>query len=395
MAGKGKTKSKRPAVKPNDRLVLWVQAGGRCAICNRYLLANAFTGERVKVGEMAHIVGAQENPASPRGIDDVPWGERSRAENLILLCEPCHKTVDANVEQWPADRLRSCKRDHEREIAYLTSLRANAQTVVVRVMGDIRQTPAELSSEENVLAALRGARRYPFYVLGTEAGSDIECDLRKFSGEGEEVYWSSVKRRIEDLREQLRDAIARGQIKHLSVFAFARIPALVLLGDALDDKVRTDVYQRQRDDELGWAYDPGAEPVEFECERVLGSEGAADVTLVCSISGSVNLGEVPDAVKAGAVYELRPRGVTPSPTLFRSAATAGNFATAYRNFLARLEQAHPDAKRLAVVPAVPVAAAVELGRARMKEVHPALEVYDRVPGRGSGDRYALATTIAS
>jgi hypothetical protein len=67
-----------------------------------------------------------------------------------------------------------------------------------------------------------------------------------------------------------------------------------------------------------------------------------------------------------------------------------NFAVAYRAFLARLEIDHPEAAAINLVPAVPLTAAIELGRARMKSKHPALRVYDRADGE-----YTFAVEVSS
>src|SRR5688572_9246395 len=74
-----------------ERVKLWVCSGGRCAICNDYLLENELTGHVLNVGEMAHNVGRRRSKRSPRGMDDLPVEERNKAENLLLLCDRDHK----------------------------------------------------------------------------------------------------------------------------------------------------------------------------------------------------------------------------------------------------------------------------------------------------------------
>ncbi|MNG79398.1 hypothetical protein D3C87_623680 [compost metagenome] len=44
----------RPPIKQDEKFKLYVRSGGRCAICNRYLI-DLQTG--INLGEMAHIVG--------------------------------------------------------------------------------------------------------------------------------------------------------------------------------------------------------------------------------------------------------------------------------------------------------------------------------------------------
>jgi hypothetical protein len=96
----------------DERLKLWVCSGGRCAICNAYLLADEFTGHYVNLAEMAHNVGRQRASGSPRGTDELAIQERNKAENLLLLCRKDHKVIDHpdTRAEWPVERLREIKR---------------------------------------------------------------------------------------------------------------------------------------------------------------------------------------------------------------------------------------------------------------------------------------------
>jgi len=375
-----------------ERMKLWVRSGGRCVICNDYLLENEFTGHVLNVGEMAHNVGRRRSGRSPRGMDDLPIEERNKAENLLLLCDRDHKTIDnvATRADWPVERLREIKRVHEERVHYLTGLRESAETVVLRVIGEMQRAGAVELSHATVIKAVQPNGLYPRYILGPRTASDIELDLRTHSGEGSETYWRAVEQSIEDLGRQLADGVRRDQIRHLSVFAFARIPALVLLGHHLDDKIPTDLYQRQRDDRIGWGWDPTAEPMAFETVRVTEGDDPAKVTVICSLSGSVQLGDLPsEIVDHTSVYALTPIGIDPNPNIMAAQESPSHFAAAYRAFLARLEIDHPEASVITVVPAVPLTAALELGRARMKSKHPALRVYDRADGK-----YTLAVEVS-
>lgn len=56
--------SKRPNIKPHEKIRLWVRSGGRCAICNKYLLDLDYD---VSIGEMAHIGDFAKAEDSIRG----------------------------------------------------------------------------------------------------------------------------------------------------------------------------------------------------------------------------------------------------------------------------------------------------------------------------------------
>ena len=93
----------------STRIRIWAEAAGRCAICNANVLDSEPMGELVNLGELAHIVGATEG--SPRGKSILSEEERRSPENLILLCEACHKPVDAKEvrDRYTEENLRLLK----------------------------------------------------------------------------------------------------------------------------------------------------------------------------------------------------------------------------------------------------------------------------------------------
>ncbi|MCY2990650.1 MAG: hypothetical protein NTY19_22645 [Planctomycetota bacterium] len=52
----------------------------------------------------------------PRYNDPLAMEKHDLYENLMILCCTCHKIVDDQVNEYPADRLRQMKQDHECEI---------------------------------------------------------------------------------------------------------------------------------------------------------------------------------------------------------------------------------------------------------------------------------------
>jgi hypothetical protein len=382
------TESASDSIDDDERLRLYVRSGGRCAFCNTHLMEHEFTAVNVHTGEMAHIVGRAKTEKSPRGMNKLPIEQRNLAENLMLACPNDHTMIDKKTGQeiWTVDDLVELKRRHEDRIHYLTGLGEDAETVVVRAIGAIHGSSVEVGTA-TVRGAVHDAHRYPRYELGVRSESDIEIDLRTLPGEGSDDYWDTVRQYIERASRQIAAGVEGGHVRHLSVFAIARIPLLVLLGHHLDDKIPTDLYEKHRDG-LGWRWARDEEPVAFEFVHVAGDDGAQDVTLVCSISGSVSLGELPDELAGTTVYELRPVGTTPVTDLIRVPETLIAFSATYRAFLASIEKTHPDAAVVNVLGALPITAAVEIGRRRTRHVHPPLRVWDRADGG-----YALAVEV--
>jgi hypothetical protein len=373
-----------------ERVKVYVRSGGRCALCNEYVLEDDLTLLPVNLGELAHNVGRKQSAGSPRGLNSLPVDLRNEADNLLLLCRKHHKVIDAQIAsgEFTVDQLREIKAEHEDRIKYVTGLGKDAETVVVRLVGDVRGVAPEVSRETVRGAVTSHARRYPRFEL-SYGGGDIEIDLRNLPAEGSPEYATRARDQIKHvLDHQLATGIREGAVRHLSIFALARIPLLVLFGYELDDKVPTDIYQKRRSGKEGWEWDPEAEPVAFEHELVHTGSDPGRVTLVVSVSGSVDVGRLPDELAETTVYRIRPTEATPNPDILRAEASLGHFASCYRSFLSLVEQEHPKTEVIAVVPAAPVSAAVAIGRGVMRDAHPTLHIYDR-----TNDHYEFALEI--
>jgi hypothetical protein len=90
---------------------LWMLSGNECAF--KLCTARLFNEHGVYVAERAHIVSAKK--AGPRGEEDLPPGAGTHDdfENIILLCEPHHKTIDSLWKDFSVDKLVTWKREHE------------------------------------------------------------------------------------------------------------------------------------------------------------------------------------------------------------------------------------------------------------------------------------------
>ncbi|HEY0695191.1 MAG TPA: SAVED domain-containing protein, partial [Kribbella sp.] len=208
------------------------------------------THREFSLGELAHIVGQQDTPGSPRGQVNLPQTERDKADNLMLLCAGDHNEIDRNgaVDVLTIEKLRKIKRDHEIWIRRAVGISRNRATVVLRMVGQLRGTAVELSRPTATDAVLKSDDHYPDFPLSYDRHG-IEIDLRHVPGEATAVpqYWTSAAAIIDQVIDhQLKDGLVREQVRHLSVFAFARLPLLIYLGTKLDDTYPVAIYQRHR-----------------------------------------------------------------------------------------------------------------------------------------------------
>jgi hypothetical protein len=359
---------------------VWLAEGGRCTFCNKNLLRDEVTGQEVMIGQLAHIVGWSTQPGSPRGADaNVPVDERNTAENLMLVCGDQHQVIDhpSMWETYDAPTLRRLKRLHEETIQRLTSLRDNQTSTVLRVVGSIADIPVVLS-RRTVAKAMLDRNLFPDYaLLGYDA--EIEVDLRGVGGEAEgtPLYWASAQARIATAGERIKRLVASGDVSRLSVFAIARIPLLVALGSAIGEAIPADLYPTRRSGEGGFGWTPSLPTARFAAGVGRAGGSRQRVAVVFSVSGPINPAAVDTAVPEDTtIYTVDLASGPPGVEAIASPESLDNFTTCWRQVLARIESEHPTTKAIEVFAAVPVTAAVAIGRVLIRGAHPPLRMHD-------------------
>ena len=377
-------KAQRKRLPETTRLKVWVRCGGRCVICNRYLLDDGVLGLEVTIGQLAHIVGQSSDVRSPRSQHPLPLDERDDPDNLVLICPTEHLPIDRPELTGIVDRdvLVRIKHEHEARIEHLTGLGHDRRTVVIRLVGNLRSAAVDVSREAVATATLKSASRFPTYELGGQR-QGVEVDLRALPGEeqADAAYYEAGMRRIDEvLSRELHPVIEQNRIDaHLSVFAFGRLPLLVYLGSRLDDTVRADIYERHRDGSWNWR--TTGRKLKFTTENPRVGTRTDAVTVVLNLTGTIGLGELPDITDDTTTYVVAPVGIDGSNGLFRRREDLEAFELEFRALLGRIERERKNAV-IHLFAAAPVSAAVTIGRCHAQGVHAPLVTYDRVAGVG-------------
>jgi hypothetical protein len=359
----------------DESAIIWIRAGGRCAICKRYLLDEDL-GEVVAIGEVAHIVGRSEDARSPRGQHALPLNNRDEMDNLVLLCRDQHRVVDQRKLEplFTVAKLRDIKREHEAQIKHLTGMAAEGTTAVLRVVGDVRGDPVVVDKATAAAATVHD-KRFPYYELDFQ-NRGVEIDLRQLPNEGTDLYWVVGKSKVDQELERLRQAIRAGKIQHISVFAFARLPLLVHLGVALDDTVPIAIYQWHRATGL-WVWADNGPIIDFVATGEAEIGCAEEAVLIVNVSGTIHHSGLPQPLQLLPFYRIEPVEVTPHVELIQRSETLCNFERAVRKLLGTWEKAAKSLRRVHLFVAAPVSAAVVLGRVLDPQVNPHWLVYDR------------------
>ncbi len=382
----------RPPIDRAEELKLWVRSGGRCAFCNKYLLEDDFFIYAVPIGEMAHIVGWKDSTRSPRGKDPLPVEERNNADNLMLVCSEHHQIIDKGklLNKFPVERLRQQKRDHEERIFLLTSMGPDQETGVIRMFSGIRGAPVELSRQHARDIVLRQERKYARFPF-TLHDQGIEIDLSGLPDPEQiwDAYWPAGIATIDRELARVTEAIRSAHVRHLSVFALARIPLLVYLGFRLDDKIPTTIYQKLRSGAESWGWRIGATPASFAVTQLRSSSRPERVVIVLSLSGTIHPAELPEHIDdTFNLFQIAPVDCDPNRDILDARESLEAFSRTFTGLLSQLEVKHKSAQEIHLFPAIPVSAAVACGRAIMRDAQPALKIYDR-----SGAEYVHALTV--
>lgn len=336
------TSVKRERIRESVRNALWARTAGRCTICNRRLLGDHRTYlHSVLLAELAHNIGATGGEGSPRSMDNDGVDDTEAEENLLLLCHDCHKIIDDpnHIDFFPPEKLRQVKESFERRIEMVTENGGLTRTAALRVGCVIRGSLAMASRRE--IAETLLAVNY-LGLVETQRSGDFTCRISGSSGG--RGFWDAAQQSIDDTMAQVRQAIDNGDVEHVSVFAIGPVPLLVYLGWHLGDKTPTRLFQKHRDQFVGWSWSDQGGPVEFEVTSSDGDASAEDVVLVCALTSEVNRDALPGALDGCPVIEVRPVGTSPRTTLLAHEQSLLNFGEQWRVALSTAEARFPNAK---------------------------------------------------
>jgi hypothetical protein len=259
------------------------------------------------------------------------------------------------------------KKEHEQRISTLTAIKPDRRTHILLYGANIGSQVSPLNFEQARAAVVPD--RYP------TSEHPIELGLRNSEGaERDPSFWAAETRQLEQAYAgRVRTLLQSDMAQHLSVFALAPQPLLMLLGSLLTDKTAVDVYQRQREPE-GWAWSADPSPANpFSVQRPPKTKGAP--CLILGVSATVDRRRVLEVMGAGAcVWMLTCQ--SPHNDAMKSRAQLSQFRSRAREVLADIRAAHGDQKVVHVFPAVPVSCAVEFGRILMPKADPVMRIYD-------------------
>lgn len=361
---------KRSAVRKIE-YQLWARAAGRCEFngCNRPLYKSPVTEEQGNISEIAHIWSFSAKGARGWGPFVTKKKLLNELPNLMLVCHDCHKMIDAAKDggRYPASLLGQWKDAHERRIAIVAGVRPSMKSHVVLYGANIGDETS-LVQPEHAKEALF-PRRYP---------SDERPVQLSMSWEGKDdqaEYWHTESKNLGvAFVRHIQPLISEANPGHFSVFALAPMPLLIQLGGLFTDKIEVDVYQLHREPRQTWHWLQGPNLTEFIINRPAATQYKP--ALVVSLSAAIAYDRVWSVVgKDVSIWELTI--AIPHNDFLKSVDQLSAFRAKIRELLAEVGRVHGMETPLAVFPAMPVACAVEFGRARMPKADMPMVIFDQ------------------
>lgn len=361
---------------------VWTRAGGRCEFlgCNTIVWKDLLTSHEYNQGKIAHIVAAREN--GPRGDPIESPRLAKNPSNLMLLCGPHHDLVDnkAHEKKYPVALLQNYKTRHEERIERLCAIAEQTKSVPIVLQVPIFKHADPLPAA-NVNHAITRNDRYP------DADRRIVIDLLGMSArDHDEGFWREAQRCIVDTyTSRLSAHQSDGPVDHFSIFAVGPIPLLMAFGRHVGDKVAADVFNLHRDPK-GWTWPMDGARIDWDRPTIPSvPAGTIDVALTLSITSRVPLKQVKSVVPKGTpVFRIQAK--CPELDTLRHPEDLRVFVRQVRKVMEAIHRT--DAKRVHVFAGIPVAAAVEFGRALLPKLHATLVLYDYHTAYG-GFRRAL------
>jgi len=346
----------RKAIKAKDKAKLWLKAGGRCQYkgCNKPLWQDNLTMLELNASNIAHIHGVAKG--SSRHIENFE-DKVDAFENLMLMCYDHHHLIDNDGKKWEthtADSLRGMKKNHEDRIELLCSLNDDCKSEVL-IYGKPIGNGNPIITPGNIYKALQ-PNRYP-----TSKDGNIISLRDQLTRSYNTAYWISE---ADHLRTALNSTslqrLRAGVINHLSVFAIAPQPLLILMGHLLSGMVPVEIYPRIKEtDEWGWKI---GEDSNFEISINRPNNFDGPPALLLSFSGTITHDRIIDCFEERnpSIWEM----TVPKPSTdwlhYRNQLYV--FCKTIRILFDDIKRIHGHQNVLHVFPAAPIPINIELGR---------------------------------
>lgn len=347
--------------------ILWGKAAGRCQYrgCNKPLFVDALTKSEFNQAYIAHIVA--DVPGGPRGHAVRSNLLKKDIANLMLMCDEHHRLIDKkDVVGHPELLLVQMKTEHEDRINKVTSINPNMHSHIICYKANVGVHTPVISYE-----SVREFLLPTHYPAQSQA---IDLSLSNSSQKDKDAsFWATELENLESqFNEQLKPKFRKGEINHLSVFAFAPMPLLIRLGTLINDIQHAEIHQPVRDPKT-WNLNGDAKETQYKV--IEPSELFPVVALNISLSATIKNDRITSVLGSEcSIYTITID--SPFNDFLKSKKQLQDFSMEVRKQLNYIKSKYNAQTPLHVFPAMPIATAIEFGRVWMPKADMPLHIYD-------------------
>ena len=360
-----KNRGQNPSTNTIMRLV--AASGGRCQFegCNCNLFRDELTWLEFNKSNVAHIVGA--SPNGPRGTE-ASHNTSNKLENLMLLCMTHHKEIDDFPEKFTVEILTEMKRLQEQRVQELLDGMNYPHSEIVVLESPIKGKHDAHVDNKQIVEALSSRQKNP---------ASIYPVLLRINGHGSyssSTYWQILSDNLKmEVEGKLKSVFQYNPEMMLAVFPIAPIPLIAKLGELLGDKREIDIFQKTREPDT-WCWQKEVSTNTFVTDQIQNDKGESDkIAIILSLTAKVSIDRVLSVFNAGKIYHIYAENNCVD--CIASLEDLRLFWQEYQSVCNQITNTD-HCESAAVFPAVPVAAAFEIGRRHMSGVHPDLHIYD-------------------
>jgi hypothetical protein len=354
-----------------NKYLLWVKAAGRCMYrgCNISLLVDNVTKRNFNQAYIAHIVA--DVPGGPRGDVTRSALLQDDITNLMLLCDTHHRLIDkVDVAGHPESLLLEMKKEHEKRIETVTAIASNMQSHILTYKANVGAHTPELSYH-----SVREYLQSKYYPAQNDA---IDLSLsNSVQRDKDASFWTTeVDNLVAQFNRKLLQTFTKGEIKHLSIFAFAPIPLLIKLGTLINDIYTAEIHQPVRNPKT-WKLNDDTTEVKYIVTKP--SIKQKNVALNISLSGTITNERITDVLgNDTAIYTVTID--TPFNDFLKSKKHLQDFSAETRKLFNQIKAEYDAQTPIHIFPAMPIATAIEFGRIWMPKADIPLIIYDQNTG---------------
>jgi len=355
------------SISNKTRYTLWVKSAGRCQYrgCNNPLHQDILTKRNFNQAYIAHIVA--DVAGGPRGDETRSPLLADDLSNLMLLCDIHHRLIDKiDVDGHPESLLLKMKKEHEDRIERVTAISPDMQSHIVTYKANVGLHTPALNYE--TVSDFLLPEHYP------ALSSAIDLSLSNSpQRDKDDSFWTTELENLESqFNEQLRPKFRKGEINHLSVFAFAPMPLLVKLGTLTNDIQQAEIHQPVRDPK-SWNLNDEATATAYRVTEP--GETHPIVALNISLSASINNDRISNVLGNDcSIFTLTID--EPFNDFLKSKKQLQDFSIEVRKLLNSIKSKYNGQTPIHVFPAMPIATAIEFGRVWMPKADMPFYIYD-------------------